>query len=121
MFTNQINRSLTGENEDCGNGETPLVNPSGFITSIDQDKNGMYDNHLDCQWTIRLGFDSVIVFEVLTIDIYEQSVDCKGDFIEVRKSGLNLCMYSTLGQGQEMTFTFNTHIHSYIQLYVCSY
>ena len=84
MFTNQINRSLTGENEDCGNGETPLVNPSGFITSIDQDKNGMYDSHLDCQWTIRLGFDSVIVFEVLTIDIYEQSVDCKGDFIEVR-------------------------------------
>ena len=44
----------------------------------------MYDNHLDCQWTIRLGFDSVIVFEVLTIDIYKQSVDCQGDFFEVR-------------------------------------
>ena len=31
------------------------------------------------------------------------------------------CMYTTLGQGQEMTLTFNTHIHSYIQLDNCSY
>ena len=37
------------------------------------------------------------------------------------KSGLNFCMYTTLGQGQEMTLTFNTHIPSYIQLDVCSY
>ena len=28
---------------------------------------------------------------------------------------------TTLGQGQEMTLTFNTNIHSYIQLDVCSY
>ena len=28
------------------------------------------------------------------------------------KSGLNFCMYTTLGQGQEMTLTFNTHISS---------
>ena len=29
---------------------------------------------------------------------------------------MNFCMYTTLGQGQEMTLTFNTHISSYIQL-----
>ena len=29
-------------------------------------------------------------------------------------------MYTTLGQGQEMTLTFNTHTFSYIQLDVCS-
>ena len=28
------------------------------------------------------------------------------------KSGLNFCMYTTLGQGQVMTLTFNTHIPS---------
>ena len=28
------------------------------------------------------------------------------------KSGLNFCMYTTFGQGQEMTLTFNTHIPS---------
>ena len=39
----------------------------------------------------------------------------------LRKSGLNFCMYTTLGQGQEMTLTFNTQISSYIQLDVCSY
>ena len=31
------------------------------------------------------------------------------------------CMYTTLGQGQEMTLTLNTHIPSYIQLDDCSY
>ena len=31
------------------------------------------------------------------------------------------CMYTTLGQGQEMTLIFNTHIPSYIELDVCSY
>ena len=29
---------------------------------------------------------------------------------------MNFCVYTTLGQGQEMTLTFNTHISSYIQL-----
>ena len=38
-----------------------------------------------------------------------------------RKSGFIFCMYTTLGQGQEMTLTFNTHIPSYIQLVDCSY
>ena len=27
---------------------------------------------------------------------------------------MNFCMYTTLGQGQEMTLTFNTQISSYI-------
>ena len=31
-----------------------------------------------------------------------------------------LCMYAILGQGQEMTLTFNTHTHSYIELDDCS-
>ena len=31
------------------------------------------------------------------------------------------CMYKTLGQGQEMTLTFNTYIPSYIQLDDCLY
>ena len=39
----------------------------------------------------------------------------------LRISCLNFCMYTTLGLGQEMTLTFNTHISSYIQLDVCSY
>ena len=30
----------------------------------------------------------------------------------LRKSGLNFCMFKTLGQGQEITLTFNTHMSS---------
>ena len=30
------------------------------------------------------------------------------------KIWFEFCMYTTLGQGQEMTLTFNTHIPSYI-------
>ena len=37
------------------------------------------------------------------------------------KIRFDVCMYTTLGQGQEMTLTFNTHIPSYIQLDDCSY
>ena len=39
----------------------------------------------------------------------------------LRKLGLDFCMYTTLGQGQEITLTFNTHTPSYIHLDVCSY
>ena len=38
----------------------------------------------------------------------------------LRKSSLNFYTYTTLGQGQEMTLTFNIHISSYIQLDGCS-
>ena len=34
------------------------------------------------------------------------------DTVVSEKSSLNFCMYTTLGQGQEMTLTFNTHISS---------
>ena len=37
------------------------------------------------------------------------------------KIRVEICMYTTLGQGQEMTLTFNTYTPSYIQLDVCSY
>ena len=36
------------------------------------------------------------------------------------KTGLNFCIYTILGQGQEMTLTF-THISSYVPLDDCSY
>ena len=35
------------------------------------------------------------------------------DTVVLRKSSLNFCMYTTLGQGQEITLTFNTHMSSY--------
>ena len=37
----------------------------------------------------------------------------------LRKSGLNFCMYTTLGQGQEMTFTYLQYSHSFIYSIRC--
>ena len=37
------------------------------------------------------------------------------------KIRFEFCMYTTLGQGQEITLTLNNHIPSYIQLDDCSY
>ena len=37
------------------------------------------------------------------------------------KIQFEFCIYMIIGQGQEMTLTFNTHISSHIQLDVCSY
>ena len=36
------------------------------------------------------------------------------------KIRFEFCMYTTFGQGQEMTLTFKTHIPSYIQVDDCS-
>ena len=33
-----------------------------------------------------------------------------GKAVSEKKSGFNFCMYTTLGQDQEKTLTFNTHI-----------
>ena len=41
-----------------------------------------------------------------------ESFHTKFSSVVSEKSGLNFCMYTTLGQGQEMTLTFNTHISS---------
>ena len=37
------------------------------------------------------------------------------------KIQFEFCIYTIIGQGQEMTLTFNTHISSHIQFDVCSY
>ena len=52
------------------------------------------------------------IFISLYLKAFIQSLVLIGTVV-LRKSSLNFCMYTTLGQGQEMTLTFNTHISSY--------
>ena len=57
--------------------------------------------------------------------IFEGFLPCMGNLVQINtvvsvKIQFEFCMYTTLGQGQEMTLTFNTPISSYIQLDVCS-
>ena len=61
------------------------------------------------------------IFISLYLKAFMKNLVQIGKVVSEKKSGLNFCMYRTLGQGQEMTLTFNTHIPSYIQLDDCSY
>ena len=48
------------------------------------------------------------IFIDLYLKVFIQNLVQIGTVVS-EKSGLNFCMYTTLGQGQEMTLTFNTH------------
>ena len=72
---------FVGQNEGCGD---DLTSSSGVIASIDEDSNGMYDNALDCLWTVRLSTDQVIIFKFQEMDINTQSPRCEVDYLEVR-------------------------------------
>ena len=72
---------LVGQNEGCGD---DLTSSSGVIASIDDDSNGMYDNSLDCLWTVRLSTDQVIIFKFREMDIHTRSPICEVDYLEVR-------------------------------------
>ena len=49
-------------------------------------------------------------FYFLVPEIFHKKIGSDRHSGFLRKSGLNFCMYTTLGQGQEMTLTFNTLI-----------
>ena len=54
-------------------------------------------------------------FHFLVPEIFIQNLVQIGKVVS-EKSGLNYCMYTTLGQGQVMTLTFNTHHHGNISV-----
>ena len=74
-------------NYECGG---VLTGPSGYLASIDANRDGQNDNSQNCQWTISLGYTYVILFEVLKQDIpflqTQELSTCQTDFLEVRTS-----------------------------------
>ena len=83
---------LVGQNERCGD---DLTSSSGVIASIDEDSNGMYDNSLDCLWTVRLSTDQVIISKFLEMDIHTaRSPRCEVDYLEVRPTFKNGYSYA---------------------------
>lgn len=66
--------------EECGR---ILTEPTQHIAPPDRDKDGFYDTTVDCQWSIMLGDDNVIVFEVLEMDI-QDAAKCSADSVTVR-------------------------------------
>lgn len=60
-----------------------MTEPTQHIAPLDRDKDGFYDTNVECQWSILLGDDNVIVFEVLEMDI-QDSAKCSADSLTVR-------------------------------------
>ena len=60
-----------------------MTEPTQHIAPLDRDKDGFYDTNVECQWSILLGDDNVVVFEVLEMDI-QDSAKCSADSLTVR-------------------------------------
>ena len=52
------------------------------LTSLDLDKDGLYDRNLDCRWNIVVGENKIIILTVEGFDI-EDHPTCDYDYLEV--------------------------------------
>ena len=57
----------------------------------------------------------------LNLIAYIQNLVTNGPVVSEKSQVINFDMQLTLGQGQEMTVTLNTHINSFTQLVNCIY
>ena len=55
-----------------------------MFTSMDSDNDGLYDNNLDCVWTIEASESQIVKLHVQNIDIQFDEI-CGSDFLEVSK------------------------------------
>ena len=63
-----------------------LNQSSGEIRSMDRNKDGLYDNNLDCHWTIVCGPNQLVELRILSIEL-EMVSSCFYDYIEVSWKG----------------------------------
>ena len=55
---------------------------SGEIRSLDRNNDGLYDNKLDCHWTILSGPNQLIQLDIVSIQL-EEEIWCAFDYLEV--------------------------------------
>ena len=63
-----------------------LNQSSGEIRAMDRNKDGLYDNNLDCHWTIVCGPNQLVELRILSIEL-EMNIFCSFDYIEVSWKG----------------------------------
>ena len=49
---------------------------------MDRNEDGLYDNNLDCHWTIVCGPNQLVELRILSIEL-EMNIFCSFDYIEV--------------------------------------
>ena len=60
-----------------------LNQSSGEIQSMDRNEDGLYDNNLDCHWTIVCGPNQIVELRILSIELEIRTILCSFDYIEV--------------------------------------
>ena len=61
---------------------TLFTGETGMFTSMDSNNDGLYDNNLDCVWTIEASESQIVKLHVQSIDIQRDEL-CRFDFLEV--------------------------------------
>ena len=49
---------------------------------MDRNKDGLYDNNLDCHWTIVCGPNQLVELRILSMEL-AMPIFCSSDYIEV--------------------------------------
>ena len=71
---------FTAPNKSCA---FIITEPSGVITAPDWDKDGYYEPNVNCSWTVKVGVNYIIRFQVEFVAI-EYNYDCvAADYLEV--------------------------------------
>ena len=60
-----------------------LNESNGEIRAMDRNNDGLYDNNLECHWSIVCGPNQLVELKILSID-FEMNIFCSFDYIEVR-------------------------------------
>ncbi|RUS70228.1 hypothetical protein EGW08_022008 [Elysia chlorotica] len=60
-----------------------LTQPFGTITSLDIDGDGKYEHNLECEWTIKVDPDKIIVFNVTDMALEGHMPNCDSDYIQL--------------------------------------
>ena len=59
-----------------------LNESSGEIRAMDRNNDGLYDNNLECHWSIVCGPNQLVELKIVSIDL-EKDIVCAFDYIEV--------------------------------------
>ena len=61
-----------------------MTGPVGHFRPSDNDNPGLYDNNLDCKWTITPENGTDIYLLIVDLDI-DPDAECRYDFLKVMK------------------------------------
>ena len=72
-----------------------LNESSGEIRAMDRNDDGLYDNNLECHWSILCGPNQLVELQIVSVDV-EEDTFCSFDYIEVSYLPVPMVFYHLL-------------------------